>query len=90
MNSTSPPTGVHASPVATPGREVRRRVSEKNLRFPSSSRTRGSVIVTFRFDSPLGDLPGDLAADRPDLALELAHPGLARVVGDDHPQRRVA
>src|SRR6185437_2047010 len=39
---------------------------------------------------PLGHLPGHLAADRSDLALELTHPGLARVVGDDHPQRRIA
>ena len=52
MNSTSPPTGVHASPVATPGRDVRLRVSEKNLRLPSSSRTRGSVIVTLRLTLP--------------------------------------
>ena len=88
MNSTSPPTGVQASPVATPGREVRRRVSEKNLRLPSSSRTRGSVIVSLRFELALGDLPRDLAADGADLALELAHAGLARVVGDDRAQRR--
>ena len=40
MNSTSPPTGVQARPVATPGRLVRRRASEKRLRRPSSSRTR--------------------------------------------------
>src|SRR6185437_16794137 len=39
---------------------------------------------------PLGDLPGHLAADRPDLALELPHAGLTRVVGDDYLERRVA
>src|SRR4051794_12390562 len=38
----------------------------------------------------LGHLPGDLAAQRADLALELAHSGLARVVGDDAAQRLVA
>jgi len=52
MNSTSPPTGVHARPVATPGRDVRRRVSEKKRRLPSSSRTRGSVTVTLRVAVP--------------------------------------
>src|SRR4051794_24769481 len=38
----------------------------------------------------LGDLAGDLAADRPDLALQRAHARLARVVGDDAAQRLVA
>ena len=45
MNSTSPPTGVQARPVATPGHLVRRRVSEKTLRRPSSSRARFAEIV---------------------------------------------
>ena len=52
MNSTSPPTGVQASPVATPGRDVRRRVSAWTVRRPSSSRTRGSVTDTLRFSVP--------------------------------------
>ena len=51
-NSTSPPTGVQARPVATPGRLVRIRVSEKNRRLPSSSRIRGSVTVTLRVTEP--------------------------------------
>ena len=37
----------------------------------------------------LGDLARDLARDRADLALELAHAGLAGVVGDDRAQRGV-
>ena len=37
----------------------------------------------------LGDLAGDFAADRADLALEVADPGLARVLLDDRGQRRV-
>ncbi len=45
MKSTSPPTGVHARPVATPGRLVRRRASEKTRRRPSSSRTSFAEIV---------------------------------------------
>src|SRR5206468_7656297 len=34
INSTSPPTGVHARPVATPGRLVRIATSFSNLRGP--------------------------------------------------------
>jgi hypothetical protein len=37
----------------------------------------------------LGAVPSDLAADRPDLALELADARLARVAGDDLAQRGV-
>ena len=37
----------------------------------------------------LGDLACDLAADRADLALEVADAGLARVLVDDRPQRGV-
>ena len=51
-NRTSPPAGVQASPVATPGWLVRRRVSEKNRRLPSSSRARFSEIVTRRVSFP--------------------------------------
>ena len=56
-----------------------------NRGLPSSSRTRASEIVAGRAPLParvarLGDLARDLAADRADLALELAHAGLARVV----------
>ena len=38
----------------------------------------------------LGDLARDLTEDRADLALEVAHAGLARVVVDDRAQRRIA
>ena len=34
MNSTSPPASVQATPVATPGRDVRNAVSERNLGGP--------------------------------------------------------
>ena len=50
--STSPLTGVHASPVATPGSRVRRRVSTKKRWRPSSSRTRGSVTETLEASVP--------------------------------------
>ena len=48
-NSTSPPTGVQASPVATPGSRVRRLTSVKKRWRPSSSRTFGSVTDTRPF-----------------------------------------
>ena len=38
--------------MATPGRDVRRRVSAKNFRLPNNERTRGSVIVALRFNDP--------------------------------------
>ena len=50
--STSPPTGVHASPVATPGSAVRRRTSGWKRGRPSSSRTRGAVIDILRSSVP--------------------------------------
>ena len=43
---TSPPTGVQASPVATPASFVRRRCSEKKRRLPSSSRARLAEMRT--------------------------------------------
>ena len=47
-------------------------------------------IVTFACRLALGDLASDLAADRADLALQVSHPGLARVLVGDRPKRRVA
>ncbi len=52
MNRTSPPTGVQARPVATPGLFVRRRASLKTSRRPSSSRARLAETVTFFFRRP--------------------------------------
>ena len=83
-NSTSPPTGVQARPVATPGlaRCAARRSAEKRRR-PSSSRDRSARDRALRASLALGDLARDLAADRADLALEVAHARLARVLLDD-------
>ena len=89
MKSTSPPTGVQARPVATPGTRVRRLTSAWTLRRPSSSATLPRLTLTRLRRRPLRDLARDLAADRADLALELADAGLARVAGDDLAQRRV-
>ncbi len=43
MNRMSPPTGVHASPVATPGTPVRIATSASNLRGP---RIAGEIVGT--------------------------------------------
>ena len=46
MNRMSPPTGVQASPVATPGMLVRIATSLSNLRGPSTSWRSSAVIAT--------------------------------------------
>ena len=88
-NSTSPPAGVHASPVATPGSPVRRATSGWKRRVPSSSATAFGPDRALGLALALGELARDLAADRADLALEVAHAGLARVALDDLAQRLV-
>ena len=88
MNSTSPPTGVQARPVATPGRRgaPARLGEEPALAEQLADPRLGDRELALQ--RALGDLPRDLAADGADLALEVAHARLARVVGDDRPQRR--
>ena len=90
MNSTSPPTGVHASPTATPGRRVRSAtsVSVRNRGAPRSCSTISGVISTFSRRS-FGDAARLLAADRADLPLQVAHAGLARVAPHDKAHRVV-
>ena len=84
----SPPTGVQARPVATPGRLVRIATSLSNCGGPEY----GAKIVGVDPDRPaltLGDADGDVAQGLADLALEVAHAGLARVALDDVAQGRV-
>jgi len=94
MNRMSPPTGVHASPVATPARLVRRATSLSNLlapRIPTRSSAPTFVGADLqRRDAALGDAYRRPPADRGDLPLERAHAGLARVVADDRRKRTVA
>ena len=83
----SPPTGVQARPVATPGTLVRIATSFSNLRAPRiACRSSGSMRTRSR--AAFGDAHRDVAQHRADLALEIAHAGLARVVADDRAQRR--
>ena len=88
MNSTSPPTGVHARPVATPGGWCGARLGVEPLPAQQLARTRLGRRVTLRLALPSATWRATLRQTRADLALELAHAGLARVVGDDHAQRR--
>ena len=87
MKSTSPPTGVQARPMATPGSLVRSSISSsRNLGAPSSShddfgRDGDRRLVAFR--AP----PRGLAAERADFALEIPDAGLARVAANDLAQR---
>ena len=88
MNRISPPVGVQARPVATPGTLVRMATSFSNRRGP---RMAGSSAPSMRMRSalPFRDAHGDVAADRADQPLEVAHAGLARVVADDGADRVV-
>ena len=85
MKRTSPPVGVQARPVATPGTLVRRRCSAKR---GGGRAARGRVWPrpSTLPGLALGDFAGDFAADRADLPLEVAHAGLARVLLDDRDQ----
>ena len=86
---TSPPTGVQARPVATPGSLVRRRVSREEAPLAEQLARPLGRDPDLALRLALGDLAGDLAADRADLALQVADAGLARVLLDDRVERRI-
>ena len=89
MKSTSPPAPVTASPVATPGVDVRSAVSGVNFGRPryltraSASTWIGASVHRSR--SATGDLPQDLS----EAPLQLPHARLAGVLGGDHAERHV-
>ena len=88
-NRMSPPVGVQASPVATPGTLVRIATS------PSKRRGAEDGVQLIDADPhalgvALGDAHGDAMQDRAKLALEIAHAGLPRVVADDGADRVLA
>ena len=89
MNRMSPPTGVQARPVATPGTLVRIATSFSNRGGP---RIVGEIaaVDADRPAGAFGDAHRGMAQRLADLALEVAHAGLARVVVDDVAQRVVA
>ena len=88
--STSPPAPVTARPVATPGTDTR------SARSSAWNRWRPEQVGAGRPRRPTtgrggaaGDPDGHLAERLAELALELAHAGLAGVAGDDGAQRGV-
>src|SRR3954465_13268091 len=103
MKSTSPPVGVYARPVATPGTAVRsaascqKRWRPRASRTASSSRATGadtspaaSRVAVFRSRAPAGGRArGGLPRQRPELALEVADARLARVLPDDRAKELV-
>ena len=89
MNRMSPPTGVQARPVATPGTLVRMATSFSNRRGAEDRRQVAAASMRTRSTLPSAIRIATCAADRADLALEIAHAGLARVVADDGADRVV-
>jgi hypothetical protein len=89
MKSTSPPAGVHASPIATPGSfgALAHLLVEEDRRsehlFDDLRRDGERLLVA------LGAAPRRLAAQRADLAIEIADAGLARIAADHRPERVV-
>ena len=75
--------------MATPGSLVRSSISSsRNCGAPSISTTTSGVIVDRRLVA-FGAAARDLAAERADLALEVADAGFARVAANHLPQRVV-
>ena len=88
MNRISPPLGVHARPVETPGTPVRSASSRKKRDGPRRSEMALGSTTVESF-ATLGASAGDFAADGCDLPLKVAQAGLPRVIGDDLADRRV-
>ena len=72
MKSTSPPTGVQARPMATPGSRVRSRISSSRCRGAPSSSSTSARVHDDGSARLLEPAPRELAADGADLALEVA------------------
>ena len=85
----SPPTAVHARPVATPGSPTRSATSLTNFFGPRTSSTTAPVDDLVVLGLALGDLHRDRATHAADLALEVTHAGLAGVAVDDLEDRLV-
>ena len=86
-NRMSPPTGVHASPVATPGTAVRCATSFSNASRPTPRRHRRRRTVRSPLCLPRSASPRGAAARR--SAVPGCAARLAGVLADDARQRRV-
>src|SRR5207247_2033984 len=81
-NRTSPPVGVQARPVATPGRAVRSTTSSKNR---GTAQIIGEAVGgdAERPGLALREAAGDLAGHGGDLAFEVPHARLAGIAAHD-------
>jgi hypothetical protein len=86
MNSTSPPTGVHARPVAMPISVIFSALSRTNVAWPRYFPRSFAAKPAFRRTVADHDFARGLAGEGGDLALELAHAGLAGVFADKFAQ----
>ena len=89
MNRMSPPTGVQARPVATPGTLVRIAVSLSNCGAPRIA-ARSSRVDADRSALAFGNAHRGMPQRLADLALEAAHARFARVALDDVAEHIVA
>ena len=89
MNRMSPPTGVQARPVATPGPAARLATSASKRAGPRIGGQVRGVDARSAAAAPSATAHRDAAEHRADLALEAAHAGFAGVVVHDRVQRRV-
>ena len=90
MNRTSPPNGVHASPVAMPYSVIFSAVSAMNGAWPKKSFKFSASSLTVAGLAVLGnDLARGFARQRGDFAFQLPHPGFAGVFPDEFAQRGV-
>ena len=89
MKRTSPPVPVTARPVETPGIAVRSTDSWKKRWRPRASCTASASMTIGASASPEAIRVAARAQQLAELALELAHAGLAGVLGDHAAQDRV-
>ena len=78
MKRMSPPTGVQASPVATPGTLVRIAISFSKRGWPSTA-VRSFAAIDDPAGAAFGDLHRGVAQRLADFPLEIADAGLARI-----------
>ena len=80
MNRISPPTGVHARPVATPGKLARSPISCSNFAGTKDGIEIGRVNTHLELRIFVGDAHGCMAHHAADLPFQLPYPGLTRVI----------
>ena len=88
MKRMSPPTGVQASPVATPGTLVRIATSFSKYGAPNIG-VRSPAPMRMCCALPSAILHRGVTQSAPDLPFEISHARLSRVILNNFPQRVV-